>query len=139
MWTIETSCKTSAEKEKIWNLWIDVNRWNVWDKEVEYAEILGSFDKGTKGILKPKNGPKTTFEIVECQNFKSFKTRSILPFCQMDFIHQLNEKDNQLEISHRVEMTGFMAFLFSKIIGKNIEKGLPKAVETLVNLAEISS
>ena len=139
MWTIETSCKTSAEKEKIWNLWIDVNRWNVWDKEVEYVEIFGSFDKGTKGILKPKNGPKTTFEIVECQSLKSFTTRSILPFCKMDFIHQMNEKDNQLEISHRVEMTGFMTFLFSKIIGKNIKKGLPKAVETLVKLAEKSN
>jgi hypothetical protein len=139
MWTIETSSITNVEKEKIWNLWIDVNKWNVWDEEVEHAEILGSFEKGAKGILKPKNGPKTNFEIVECQNFKSFTTRSVLPFCQMDFIHQLNEKENQLEISHRVEMTGFMTFLFSKIIGENIKNGLPKAVETLVKLAEKSN
>lgn len=136
MWVTETTCITNTEKEKIWKIWTTVNQWNVWDKEVEHSEILGSFEKGTKGILKPKNGPKTTFEIVACQNFKSFTTRSVLPFCQMDFVHQLTEKDNQVEIIHRVEMTGFLTFLFSKIIGKNISKGLPIAVETLVILAE---
>lgn len=139
MWTIETRRKTNAEKEKIWQLWTTVNQWNFWDSDVENAQIFGSFEKGTKGILKPKIGPKTTFEIIECQSFKSFTTRSFLPFCKMDFIHQLTEKDNQLEITHRVEMKGFLTFLFSKIIGKNIEKGLSKSVENLVELAEKSN
>ena len=54
----------------------------------------------------------------------------------MDFIHSLNETKNELEITHKVVMTGFMTFIFSRVIGKNIEKGLPNALKQLTELAE---
>jgi hypothetical protein len=136
MWTTEVSRKTTATKEQIWELWADVANWNIWDKEVEKSELFGQFRIGTKGVLKPVGGPKTTFEMIECTNFKSFTDRSFLPFCQMDFIHTMTTIEDELEITHKVVMTGFMTFVFSKIIGIKIGKGLPIAVEKLIELAE---
>lgn len=136
MWTTEISRKTTSKKEQIWKLWEDVANWNIWDKEVETSELFGNFQVGTKGVLKPSGGPKTKFEITECENLKSFTSRSYLPFCKMDFIHSLNETKNELEITHKVVMTGFMTFIFSRVIGKNIEKGLPNALKQLTELAE---
>jgi hypothetical protein len=136
MWTTEVSRKTTATKEQIWKFWADVSNWNIWDKEVETSELFGQFQIGSKGILKPAGGPKTKFEMTECTNFKSFTDRSVLPLCKMDFIHTITDtKDGHL-ITHKVIMTGFMTFLFSKVIGSKIKVGLPIAVEKLIELAE---
>ena len=54
----------------------------------------------------------------------------------MDFIHTMTKTKNGIEITHKVVMTGFMTFLFSKIIGSKINVGLPIAVEKLIELAE---
>ena len=136
MWTFEVSRKTTAKKEIIWKLWTDVPNWNIWDAEVVNAELFGQFQTGTKGILKPKDWPKAKFEMIECTNLKSFTDRSFLPLCKMDFIHSMTETNDGLEITHKVEMTGFMTFLFSKVIGNKIKVGLPIAVDKLIKLAE---
>jgi hypothetical protein len=136
MWTTEVTSKTTATKEQIWKRWTDVPNWNVWDKEVKTSELFGLFRVGTKGILKPIDGPKTKFEMIECTEFKSFTNRSFLPLCKMDFIHTMTETTEGLEITHKVVMTGFMTFLFSKVIGNKIDVGLPIAVEKLISLAE---
>jgi hypothetical protein len=54
----------------------------------------------------------------------------------MDFIHTINQAKDGLEITHKIVMTGFMTFLFSKVIGSKIKVGLPIAVEKLIELAE---
>jgi hypothetical protein len=136
MWTIEVNRKTTATIENIWKLWEDVPNWNVWDAEVETSELFGQFQTGTKGILKPAGGPKTKFEMIECTNFKSFTDRSFLPLCKMDFIHTITDINGGLLITHKIIMTGFMTFLFSKVIGSKIKVGLPIAVEKLIELAE---
>lgn len=136
MWTTEVTRKTTASKEQIWKLWADVPNWNVWDKEVEKAELFGEFKTGTKGVLKPAGGPKAKFEMTECTKFKSFSDRSFLPLCKIDFIHSITETKDGIEVTHKVMMTGFMTFLFSKVIGSKIKVGLPIAVEKLIELAE---
>ena len=136
MWTTEASRKTTATKEQIWKLWADVPNWNVWDKEVETSELYGEFATGTKGVLKPANGPKAKFEMIECTKFKSFTDRSFLPLCKIDFIHSLTETKDGIDVSHKVVMTGLTTFLFSTVIGSKIKAGLPFAVEKLIELAE---
>jgi hypothetical protein len=115
-----------------------VPNWNIWDSEVETAVLFGQFQKGTKGILKPKGAPRTKFIIIDSRSLKSFTNRSFLPFCKIDFIHLITEKKGGLDITHKVIMTGFMTFLFSKVIGNKIKGGLPIAVERLIELAEKS-
>ena len=136
MWTTEVTRKTTATKERVWALWTDVPNWSVWDKEVEYSELFGQFQIGTKGILKATGGPKTKFLMTECTKFKSFTDRSFLPLCKMDFVHTMTETNGGLEITHKIVMTGLMTFLFSKVIGDKIKIGLPVAVEKLVEIAE---
>lgn len=136
MWTTEVTHRTRATKEQIWKIWADVPNWNVWDSEVETSELFGQFKTGTKGVLKPVIGPKTKFVMTECTDFKSFTDRSFLPLCKMDFIHIMTETKDGLEITHKVVMTGFMTFLFSRVIGSKIKIGLPIAVEKLIAIAE---
>jgi len=136
MWTTEVTRLTTAKKEQIWKLWADVPNWNVWDSEVESSELLGEFKNGTKGYLKPTGGPKVKFEITNWGNLISFTSRSFLPLCRMDFFHCMNETKDGILVTHKVEMTGVLTFLFSKVIGSKIKVGLPKAVEKLIEIAE---
>lgn len=131
MWSTEVTRKTNATKDQIWECWTNVQHWNFWDKDVLSAKLYGPFQKGTKGVLKPVAGPKTSFEITELSNKLSFTNSSRLPLCKIDFIHRMSEDKDGLYITHKVVMKGFMTFLFSRVIGRSIETSLPETVERL--------
>ncbi|MDR2172522.1 MAG: hypothetical protein LBP59_20470 [Planctomycetaceae bacterium] len=136
MWMEEFIMETKATKEKIWSLWIDVKNWNKWDDSVEYSSLNGNFENGTKGILKTLNGPKSSFIIIDCVENKSFTSRSKLPLCTMDFVHELVDENNVLKINHCIKIYGALEFIFKNIIGKNAAKNIQIAVKKLVTLAE---
>jgi hypothetical protein len=136
MWTIEVSRQTTATKEQIWNLWADVAHWNSWDSTVKSSELYGDFSVGTKGMVKLAGGPKSKFVITECKPLESFTNRSFLPFCNVDFTLILAETQNGTLVTYRQVMTGFLTFLFSKLFGKQMEKGIPKGLEDLITYAE---
>ncbi len=135
-WSAQFSLPTSAPPQSIWNLWKDVAAWTRWDHEVEKCALDGAFAVGTRGTLKPKGGPTTRFEIVELEALKRFTNRSLLPLCRLEFIHTLSTLGEQTVVEHRVQMNGPLTFLFRRLIGTSIEKGLPQTVFQLVAMAE---
>ncbi len=136
MWFKKETIKTNATREQIWNLWSDVKNWKQWDSEIAFSDLKGEFKVGTFGMLKPIKGPKSKFKIVSINELNEFTTRSFLPFTKMDFIHEINEKDGELFITHGIEIRGLLSFFFSKVIGENLIKELPKAMNKLSELAE---
>jgi len=138
MWTIEISRQTTATKEQIWNLWADVAHWNTWDSTVKRSELYGNCKVGTKGMVKLVVGPKSKFVITDCKPFESFANRSSLPLCKVDFTVTLVETQNELLVTYRQEMTGFLTFFFSKVFGKQMVKGISKGIEDLTTYAEKS-
>ena len=135
MWQNEVTIKSSATPQQIWSVWSDVKNWREWDNEVEWSEINGKFEVGATGVLKPKGGPKSNFKMIACEPYKSFTDRSFLPLCKIDFIHEIHQIGGGITISHKVQISGFLTFLFSKVIGNKIIKELPKAMEKLNQIA----
>lgn len=136
MFTISKSVTIKTSKEKIWTIWSDVANWPQWDKEVEWAKLDGNFVKGATGTLKPKGGPASKFTVTECEKYKAFADVTPLPLTKLHFIHEMEAKNGELVVTHTVKMTGLLTFLFSRVIGKNIAKGLPKAMKNLKKVAE---
>lgn len=136
MWHTEVRIESKASREHIWQLWKDVEHWNRWDKSVEYSTIEGEFTAGTKGTLKPKGGPKTKFRITESIEERCFINVSKLPLCTIKFIHQIDNLGNRIAVTHRIEIRGPLSSFFSRIMGKNIKKELPIAVNNLIEIAE---
>ena len=136
MWMEEFALETKAAKEKIWSLWTDVKNWNKWDDSVEYASLNGNFENGTRGALKTLNGPRSAFVLTDCVENKSFTSRSKLPLCTMDFIHELAEENNGIKVRHRIKIYGPLEFVFKNVIGKNAAKNMPIAVKKLIDSAE---
>jgi carbon monoxide dehydrogenase subunit G len=135
MWETTETKLSNATRQAVWALWTDVGRWNQWDPGVEYAELSGAFTAGTTGVLKSRNGPRSKFKIIEATENRSFTNRSRLPFCTLDFIHELAETPTGIAITHRVVIRGLLAPLFAGIVGKQQQKNLPEAVESLAELA----
>jgi hypothetical protein len=137
MWTNEFSMEVNASEDRIWQLWVNVERWKDWDDSVEFSNINGRFENGTTGTLKSVNGPKSRFCLTDVVVNRSFTSRTRLPLCTLDFIHELVKDDNGLKIKHSIKMYGLSTFIFKNIIGKNAAKGLPAAVKKLVDLCNV--
>ena len=135
MWYTEVSRETHASKETIWNIWKNVREWKRWDKDIEDANIYGDFKLNAQGYVKSKGAPKSKFIIIDCREYSCFVNRTILPLCRLDFIHYLNPSGGKLVITHRIEIKGVLSFLFAKLIGRGIEKGLALSVDNLIKLA----
>lgn len=137
MWSKEVSIKTQASREQIWKLWSDVANWKNWDAQVKSSSLNGAFSINQTGEIVPAGGPKSQFEIVEWTNNESFTSRSKLPLTIMDIVHQIDELNEQLIITHKVEFKGILSFLFSKLIGNKVIDGLPKALNELSTQAQL--
>jgi hypothetical protein len=136
MLIVEHSIKSKAAPEAIWSLWTNINTWTTWDHGIENAEIEGAFVQGASGWLKPRGGPKVKFKILQTEKNKVFHNRSSLPLTSLDFIHTLDREGEYTVITHRVEMTGLLAFVFARVIGSGIKKDMPVAMAKLVEIAE---
>ena len=122
-------------RRAVWRLW-QTEHWTKWDPAVEWVRLDGTLQVGTRGEMKPKGGPKTKFTITRVDPCRGFSDRSHLPLTNLDFNHDVTRaSDGTVTITHTVTFSGPLAFIFSRIIGKNIKAGLPDAVQKLAQLA----
>jgi len=126
----------NASPATVFSRYADVSSWNEWDADVKSASITGEFKTGTKGILAPAKGPKATFVLSEVSIDRSFTSKTGLPLCTMLFEHSLVPTDDATRAIHRVSFSGPLRFLWRRIIGTQIERGLPHALRGLKEICE---
>ncbi|RHX80274.1 SRPBCC family protein [Leptospira yasudae] len=127
---------TQANAAKLWKFYQDVSNWKRWDHEVEDSFLEGEFKTGSKGMLKPKGGPKTWFRLTEVREKEFFSDLTQLPLCKLEFKHELIPVPSGTKFVHTVTFTGPLSFLFSRVIGNRIREELPSAMKNLAQLAE---
>jgi hypothetical protein len=108
--------------EEIWKVWSDINQWRVWQDDIEYAKLNGKFEAGNKFILKPKNASAVTIKLVEVETNKYFIDLTCFPLAKMYGKHEfisLGEGD-ELEIKTTISVTGFLSFVWRKLVAEKI-------------------
>ncbi len=126
----------NAPIEKLFSLYTDVSGWSSWDPDVKSSSIDGQFSSGATGTLKPSSGPKAKITFTAVVKNRLFTVESKLPLCTMRFEHELSPVGNQIQALHRVSFVGFLSPLFGRLIGSQIQKGLPRTLEGLKHAAE---
>ena len=127
----------SAPAEKIFSLYADVKNWSSWDPDVKESSINGAFTAGATGTLLPSKGPKAKINFSEVVTNRSFAVESKLPLCVMRFDHVITAAPNSnTKIVHRVSFHGFLAPFFGRVIGSQIQKGLPHTLRGLKHAVE---
>lgn len=137
MWRVEHSERTTAEPDAVWRLWSDVDSWPTWDSNLQNARLDGPFAAGATGTLKPTGARTAAFTIGDALPGRAFVIDMRPPLACLRFEHELTpDIDANMGITHRVTLTGPLAPLCARIIGRGIANHLPEAVRTLARLAE---
>ena len=122
MLIIKHTEETTASIEDIWNIWKDVENWNSWDHGIEYSTIDGPFEVGVEGTLKPKGGPLVKTELTQVEPKKMFVNEAKLFLARIIVTHFISQLEGKTLVTHKIEMSGPLAFFFSFVIGRNMKK-----------------
>jgi len=138
MWTFEHTETTTATPRQLWAHYADPTRWPRWDHEVTAVTVDGPMATGTRGTLKPRRGPKSSFIFSDVDPEVCFTDVSRLPLASLTFVHRIEPTETGCRFMHRVSISGPLSPLFARIIGRSLQAELPTAMRTLARLAESS-
>ena len=110
--------------------------WPEWDREVTGVSLSNGLKVGSHGWLQPRSGPKASIQVTKVVPGVSFAIESLLPFCRMAFEHDLREHEQGTIAVHSVRFVGPLAFIFRRVIGKEIEQTLPSTLAGLKRVSE---
>jgi hypothetical protein len=123
------------QKEDIWQLWTDINNWSQWHDDLDYCKIEGPFAVGNHFMLKPKDTKAVKIELVEIDEGKSFTDCTTFFEAKMYDTHELEETDDGLKLTNTLVVTGFLRYLWIKLVAQNVHDTVPKELDALVKLA----
>lgn len=124
-----------VRREDVWNAWRDVNNWHLWDTDLEYARLDGSFATGEQFTLKPRGGPcvRITFEAVK--HLTSYTDLTHFPFARMWGIHEMRETAEGLVLRCCIRVEGPLSFLWRKLVAEGVVNGLELQTRQLIAYA----
>lgn len=122
--------------DKVWQTLIDVENWHKWDTEIIDANLNGAFAVGTKGIMKPKTGPKLKFYISEIIPNQSYTFNTIMPVGELVIKRTITQTKNEIDFTDDIAFTGFLKYIFGFMLGGKFRKVLPAVMNKFKQLAE---
>ncbi len=125
-----------VQKEAIWSLWEDVNNWDKWDPDIEYAKMIEPFQVGGRFIFKPKGAGEVTLQLVEVEKFKKFTDQLKFFGAKMYGIHEMVETPGGLKMTTTLRVTGPLTFIWVKLVAQGIVDTIPEQMDSLVKCAE---
>ena len=135
---IEKQIHTTAPAAVIFKIYEDVANWHRWDPDTKAAQLNPGFVLGAKGSLTPSKGKTVPMEITAFALNRRFTATSKTLLFRLDFEHELTPTENGILILHRVTFSGLLKPLLSRLLGPQIEKGLPVTLQQLKALAEVA-
>jgi hypothetical protein len=137
-WRFEHSEDSAANPQAVWRHYLDVPNWCDWSQQgVEWSRLDGPFEVGTKGQSKPPGSRPLRFRLVAVEPDAYFATEARLPGGRLRFDHVIEPRDSGVRITHRVTLSGPLAFLYAPVVKKSVKQGLPDGVDRLAAMAAL--
>jgi hypothetical protein len=136
MTDLEQSIVINQPVAAVFRLYENCSGWPTWDSELETCSLPAGLKVGSRGWLKPRGAPQADILISEVTRNRSFTAVGKLPLCRMCFVHELEELGSTTRATHRVVFEGPLSFLFRRLIGRSIQKGLPSTLAGLKKALE---
>lgn len=122
----------NVKVEDIWKVWIDINNWNTWQKDLEYSKLEGDFKIGNTFILKPKGVSEVTIELIEVEPNKLFTDLTKFPLARMYGKHEFIQLENKVEIKTTMSVEGYLGFVWRKIVAEDVANGMEEQTASLI-------
>ncbi len=120
----------------IWVRWIDVEHWPQEDTNLKSARLEGEFAVGSKIVMVPTVGPKSTVTITEVTTNKSFSTEGSIPFGKLIITHSIEQVSGKTRFTHTIKVTGPFRKLFVRMVVQRLADNLPQKMRNIAKLAE---
>lgn len=121
----------AAQPRAVFALYARPQDWPNWDTELRAVDLPQGLVPGATGWLTPAKGPRARITVTEVTPDCSFAVKSRLPLCRMTFDHHLTPQGSGTLAQHSVQFTGPLAFVFRRLIGPTIARGLPASLAGL--------
>lgn len=137
MWEKTYSTTTQAvSAAQMWRLFADVNNWQKWDTEIDYAQMQGKFERGNHFFIKVKKGPKVKIQLIETDENRRFVDLTRFPGARMTGEHRFEESQEGLKITTTMRVSGPLGFLWRKIVAQGIVDSLPTETQRQIEAAK---
>ena len=110
-------------REKVWTLITDIDRWSLWDFNIEYSKYSNSRVKqnGTF-VVKHRNFLKANGIVEENRTYEYFSFRIDLLAAKLYRKYLLEDTAEGLKITVTTSISGFLSWLWKYIVGIKILK-----------------
>ncbi len=125
MWHHRYEEDTTLNCEELWPVLADVARWPEVDRNIEYLTIKGEPGPGVSFVLKPKGGPRLNFVIGEFEAPSRYADVCRMPLGIMRTRHTLIPEERGTRIRVDIEITGPLAPVWGRLVGRRHAAGLP--------------
>ncbi len=119
-------------KERIWQLWTDINNWPMFHEDLEYCKLEGDFAIGNHFTLKPKGASAVKIEVTDINPGKGFTDCTCFFGARMVDTHEMLETPEGLQLTNTLTVTGPLKWLWIKLVAKNVANSIPEQMEALV-------
>ena len=133
---VEHTVLVNAAPRHVYALYADVANWKSWDPDTRASAIEGPFQVGARGWLTPAKGRTVPMVLTSVVPDQSFTAEARIPLFRMVFDHELHVVDGATRVVHRVTFSGALAFVLGRIIGAQVNRGLPVTLARLKAAAE---
>lgn len=127
---------TGVRKERVWELWKDVDNWPKWHGDLESCRMVGDFMVGSHFYLKPKGMRAVKIVLTEVEEGRGFTDCTAFLGAKMYDTHEVEEIKDGVRLRNRLVVTGPLRWLWVKLVARNVAKSVPEEMEALVNLAK---
>ena len=119
--------------EKLWATWTNVNQWQTWQDDLDFAKLEGEFKEGKSFILKPKGGPQVNIQLQKVIPNQQFIDLTRFPLARMYGNHEFIQCENgDIEIKTTMSIEGPLAFLWHRLVMAGIVEKLGSQTDSLI-------
>jgi hypothetical protein len=133
MWTKSYSTTVKGiDVDRLWSVWSDVDGWNRWQTDLDYAKLDGAFAAGSTFVLKPKGGPRVRIELQTVEPKRRFVDLTRFPLARMYGEHEFIARGDEVEIRTSVSVEGALGFLWRRLVAEGVARSLEEQTRGLV-------
>lgn len=137
------SVTAELDPSVVWARWTDVEGWPTDDPGVTRARLNGPLARGAVGMVERAGGPKLSFRIVEVDRQRLRfvnESRPLLVTIRSERTLTRPEDaadPNAWVLTHRVTITGPLAKVWDRLVGRPIAEQLPTVLDNIAAAAAV--
>lgn len=124
----------NAQPSEVWPYYSDIEKWYMWENDLEDIALKGEFEKGTKGTMQLKDMPPMQFELSSVIENREFVDITATPMGNITFGHYIIPCEDGVVVRHEVSLDSELKENINVLVG--IFGDVPFTVYTLKEVVE---